>query len=113
MTGSLVPRGLPRDGHVPPFFLQYLGFSDTSARREYALVARLGETMREYTVWIEQAAFARGKAMRQDGPDICFQRLRRELELLGLAGNESIGLTDAELASYRDAHAPKRKLLGL
>jgi hypothetical protein len=89
--------------------LQYVGFADTLSRREYVLLARLGEETREYTVWIELAAFANRKALRQDGPDICYQKLKREL-VSPLVAAGSIGVTEGDLASYRDAHAPKARL---
>jgi hypothetical protein len=92
-----------------PLLLQYVGFEDTPSRRQYFLLARLGEETRQYTVWIELAAFAKRKALRQDGPDICYQKLRRDLSQ-SLAGTASIGITEAELACYREAHTPKGRL---
>jgi hypothetical protein len=89
--------------------LQYVGFADTPARREYVLLARLGDETRQYTVWIDQAAFASRQALRQDGPDICYQKLRRELAE-SLDGKDHIGVTEGDLASYREAHTPKGRI---
>src|SRR5262245_16206390 len=78
------PRRWPMSGIDPPnsttskrnhqalaIQLQYVGFEDTPSRREYVLLAHLGDETRQYTVWIDQAAFAKRQALRQDGPDIC------------------------------------------
>jgi hypothetical protein len=89
--------------------VQYVGFEDTTSRREYLLLARLGDETRSYKVWIEQAAFATKKALRQDGPDICYQKLRRELAEC-LVGQDSIGVTDGDLLRYREAHTPKARI---
>jgi hypothetical protein len=90
--------------------VQYIGFADTVSRREYMLLARLGEETREYTVWIELAAFTTRKALRQDGPDICYQKLKRELASTPPLAASRIGVTEGDLASYRDAHTPKARL---
>ena len=89
--------------------LQYVGFADTPSRREYVLLAKLGDETRQYTVCIDQAAFALRKALRQDGPDICYQKLRRELAS-ALVVTRSFAVTDGDLAGYRDAHSPKGRV---
>jgi hypothetical protein len=107
MSGTLSARATP--AYATQLHIQYVGFEDTPSRREYVLLARLGEETREYKVWIEQAAFTMRKALRQDGPDICYQKLRRELAE-ALVGTERIGVTEGDLASYREAHTPKGRL---
>src|SRR6185503_19930498 len=82
--------------------LQYRGFRNTPALREYLLAARLGDEERVYVVGIPHSAFAARRVSLQDGPDICFQRLRRELTT-GLPDLGPLAITDAELAEYRDA----------
>lgn len=85
--------------------IQYQGFQDAPGRREYALDAQRGDQRRRYTVWIEQAAFAARRALLQDGPDICYQKLLREIEASQLEGADCIGVTDGDLQAYREAHA--------
>ena len=99
------PAAAPRKAVAAPQ-VQYLGFQDTPERREYALRVQRGDDSRRYTVWIPHAAFARREALLQDGPDICFQKLQREL--MGGAPPESdcIAVTEADLAHYRETHAP-------
>ena len=70
------------------------------------LRAQAGSKAREYTVWIAHTAFAMRQALLQDGPDICYQKLRRELAESELSGVARVGVTDSDLAHYREAHAP-------
>jgi hypothetical protein len=111
MSGTVSPRALshPGSAFATQLLLQYVGFEDTPSRREYVLLARRGEETRQYTVWIELAAFAMRKALRQDGPDICYQKLRRELAE-ALVGANCIGVTEADLTGYREAHPVKGRL---
>jgi hypothetical protein len=103
-------HGRPGPALATQLQVQYIGFADTLSRREYVLLARVGEETREYTVWIELAAFTKRKALRQDGPDICYQKLKRELAGSPPLAASRIGVTEGDLASYRDAHAPKTRL---
>jgi hypothetical protein len=93
-----------------PLAIQYLGFQNNGGRREYLLQARRGEQVGRYTVWIELASFSKGQALLQDGPDICYQKLLRELGDSEVEGSDGIGVTEADLAAYRAAHTvPGRK----
>jgi hypothetical protein len=90
--------------------LEYVGFHNAPDRREYVLRARSGEDVWEHTVWIAYSAFAAGRALLQDGPDICYQKLRRELAQADVTTGACVGVTDADLASYRAAHpGPPRR----
>lgn len=85
--------------------LAYLGFRNAPGRREYLLRAQWGPEAREFTVWIAYNAFAMRQALLQDGPDICYQKLRRELAESVPSGVACVGVTESDLASYREAHA--------
>src|SRR5262245_50334999 len=86
--------------------LEYVGFYNAPTRREYRFRARSGSEEREYTIWIAHTAFAARHALLQDGPDICYQKLQRHMTELGLADWTDAGVTDSDLASYREAHGP-------
>ena len=106
---SLVPPKL-----IPPtvrhLSLEYLGFRNARERREFVLRARLGSASCNYTVWIANAAFATQKALLQDGPDICYQKLLRELADVELMDGQCVEVTESELREYRTAHqAPQRR----
>lgn len=90
--------------------VQYLGFQDAPGRREYAIGVRRGDRSHRYTLWIERAAFAERRALLQDGPDICYQKLLRALADPELLDAEPIGVTEGDLASYRETHTrPARR----
>jgi hypothetical protein len=92
--------------------VQYVGFENAPGRREYRLRAQVGGEVLTFTLSIALEAFAGKRALLQDGPDICYQKLVR-----ALAGGEDIrtgplAVTDADLASYRADHAaaPRRTI---
>jgi hypothetical protein len=89
--------------------IEYLGFRNGRERREYLFCARWGAESAEYTIWIAGAAFSGGHALFQDGPDICFQKLRRELEKAEPTSDHTIEVTRSELLEYRVAHAPPQR----
>jgi len=94
-----------------PVSLQYVGFENRGAVREYAFTLRgSGGTSTEYFVTIANAAFMAHRVRYQDGPDICSLRLHREFA----SGTDHptstrFSVTDTELAEYMDAHHPKPK----
>jgi hypothetical protein len=92
--------------------IQYLGFGNVNGRREYVLDVQRGKETRRYTVWIELAAFSRGQALLQDGPDICYQKLLRELADPEQHVSHGIEVTERDLAAYRESHAPPARRTG-
>lgn len=106
MPGSIPSRAAVRATAQPS--VQYVGFDDVPGRRNYHLVVQVGDTVRELTVWIARDAFTRRAAQVQDGPDICFQKILRELGgTSGLGDAATIGVTDGDLATYRQAREPQ------
>lgn len=92
------------------FVLQYVGFENRGAVREYAFTLRgSGGTSTEYFVTIANAAFAAHRVRYQDAPGICSLRLHRELAARDHPPSTRFSVTDAELAEYTNAHAPKPK----
>lgn len=87
-----------------PVTVRYLGFHDVPGRREYVLDAQRGNQTGRYTLWIEQSAFSSRHALLQDGPEICYQKLLRELSDAELQGSDGMAVTENDLASYREAH---------
>jgi hypothetical protein len=89
--------------------VQYVGFQVTSLIREYTFAVR--ETAAEplqYTLTIANEAFVSHRVRYQDAPQICSLRLRRELDAhANHPLTNSFCVTDAELATYHDAHVPK------
>ena len=92
-------------------FLQYVGFENTGAVREYTFSLRgSGGTSTEYFVTIANAAFVEHRVRYQDGPEICSLRLHREFaSRMDRPPSTRFSITDAELADYINARAPKPK----
>jgi hypothetical protein len=90
--------------------VKYVGFRDVEGRREYELHVQRGDETRRYTLWIGLAAFSRAHVLLQDGPDICYQKLVRELAGAEEGRPGHIAVTEHDLAAYREAHAaPARR----
>jgi len=91
--------------------LQYVGFESKGVVREYTftLLGAGGESS-EYFVTIANAAFVARRVRYQDAPEICSLRLHREFAARhGYPPSTRFSVTDAELADYMNAHAPKPK----
>lgn len=95
--------------------VQYIGFHNNEATRDYLLCIRHGDgRCDEFVVTIEQTAFLSGRARYQDGAEICFLKLSRALAAWVAAPDSGPlasrqGVTEADLLAYREAHAPKPK----
>ena len=91
--------------------LQYVGFETKGAVREYTFTLRgSGGGFSEYFVTIANAAFVAHRVRYQDAPEICSLRLHREFAArTDHPPSTHFSVTDAELAEYMNAHAPKPK----
>jgi hypothetical protein len=91
--------------------LQYVGFENIGAVREYTFTLRgPGGKSSEYFVTIANAAFVAHRVRYQDAPEICSLRLHREFAArTDHPPSTRFSITDAELAEYTNAHAPKSK----
>ena len=89
--------------------VQYVGFRTTSLVREYTFVVSEGSSdSLHYTLTIANEAFLSHRARYQDAPEICSLRLHHELDAhANHPPTTHFCVTDAELASYRDARLPK------
>jgi hypothetical protein len=89
--------------------VEYVGFRARETTREYTLrVKQAAGAIDDFTLAIANEAFITHRVRYQDGPDICFLKLQRELAALdGALPASYLNITDAELEEYRAAHAPK------
>jgi len=86
---------------------RYLGFEITSEGRVYALQVIREEEARTFRFLIRHAAFAARETRFQDAPDLCYQRLGRELSAdPDLPSESRFEVTREELLDYRIAHEP-------
>jgi len=89
--------------------VEYVGFRSSETTREYTLrVKQAAGVTDDFTLAIANEAFISHRVRYQDGPDICFLKLQRELAALdGALPASYLSITDADLEEYRAAHAPK------
>jgi len=89
--------------------VKYVGFHVDVLVREYRFAVQdPGKEDLNYTLTISNEAFVAHRVRYQDAAEICSQRLRRELDTYANhPPTNSFCITDAELATYQEAHAPK------
>ena len=111
---ALAVASAPKAERAPaksaPLAIQYLGFQNVGARRDYLLQVGRGEQAMRHVLSIDLAAFSSRLALLQDGPDICYQVLLRALAAPEQPVAAAIAVTEADLAAYRAAHTmPSRR----
>jgi hypothetical protein len=95
------------DRPPPKTTVEYVGFRNTDLRREFHLRTHAGPVSRDFVVGIRHESFTAGRARLQDGPEICYEKLRRELEASGdQPETNDFTVSDEELAAFRASHAP-------
>ena len=91
--------------------VQYVGFEAKALVREYRFIVRraLNETS-EFTLTIENEAFASRLVRYQDAPEICSLKLHRELAVFANQPPQThYRISEIDLDEYRASHAPKPK----
>lgn len=73
-------------------YIQYVGFNVAASSRIYNFDAIDTKETREFTVEVRSEAFRPARLKVQDGPDICFARLKQELQ-----GETQASRTEAHL----------------
>ena len=113
---SIPPETVPIKKVPPPrpLTIRYMGFECTSEGRTYRLRVDAGaDEPRLYTVSIPTAAFDTRRARFQDAPEMCLNRLQRELEAnAALPGGAKLLITTADLDLYKESQqrrSPDRK----
>ncbi len=61
-------------------YIQYVGFNVAASSRIYNFDVLNPKETREFTVQVQSEAFRPARLKLQDGPDICFARLKQELQ---------------------------------
>ena len=77
-------------------YIQYVGFSVAASSRIYNYDVLDTKEKREFTVQVQSEAFRPSGLNLQDGPDICFARLKR-----ALAGETQESRTEGHLSIRR------------
>ena len=97
--------------------VEYVGFRNTDTSRDYQLCVHYADGQRdEVVVAIPHEAFVSGRARYQDGAEICFLKLSRDV--VAWTASPDSGrpasrqeVTEADLTAYREGHAPKPRRL--
>jgi hypothetical protein len=99
------PDTVPPKKPAHPATVRYMGFQCTSEGRSYSLrVDGGGGEPRLVTVIIPNEAFSSRKARFQEGPELCFARLQRELGAnADLPDGLELVITTTELDEHREA----------
>lgn len=89
--------------------VEYVGFAAKETAREYTLrVKQPTGASDDFTLAISNQAFLERRVRYQDGPDLCFLKLQRELAAnVGTLPSSYLSVSDAEIEAYRTAHTPK------
>jgi hypothetical protein len=99
------PRAQHEGARVIKTSVEYVGFRNTADRREYLLRSHTGTEIRAYTIGIELDAFTRGQVRLQDGPEISYLKLQKELDASeSVLEQDDFTVSDVELLGYRTAH---------
>jgi len=91
--------------------LEYLGVAASEGERTYRMrLIDLSGKPHDFTLVIDGEAFRSQRVRFQDGPDICYQKMQRELlacEGTGALPSDRLYVTDGEIEDYRVSHAPR------
>src|SRR5256885_15225639 len=93
-------------------YIQYVGFNVAASSRIYNYDVLDTKEKREFTVQVQSEAFRPSGLKLQDGPSICFDRLKREL---GAETEESPAAADLSIRKrdvdeYLEQHYPRQLL---
>ena len=93
-------------------YIQYVGFNVAANSRIYNYDVLDTKEKREFTVQVESEAFRPSGLKLQDGPDICFARLK---QALGGETQESrteghLSIRKRDVAEYLEQHYPRQLL---
>jgi hypothetical protein len=89
--------------------VEYVGFTTKGAHRAYSLrIRRAAAEPEDFTVLIPTSAFLAKRVRYQDGPEICFLKLQKEMVAAnGTQPARELAVSDADLEEYKVAHSPK------
>jgi hypothetical protein len=93
-------------------YIQYVGFKVAGSSRIYNYDVLDTKEKREFTIQVQSEAFRPAGLRLEDGPSICFDRLKREL---GAETEESRAAADLSIAErdiddYLERHYPRQVL---
>ena len=101
---SPAPRRVPGPSPGHGVRVEYLDFADVGEHREFRFAVYSPDGSSELRLRIANAAFEAHRVRRQDGPDLCYQKLLREIAA-GVTEHADVStIADVDLLKYRDDH---------
>ena len=93
-------------------YIQYVGFNVADRSRIYNFDVIDTQEAREFTVEVQSEAFRLGCLKLQDGPDICFARLKQALdgETQESRTEGHLSIRKRDVAEYLEQHYPRQPL---
>ena len=93
-------------------YIQYVGFNVVASSRIYNYDVLDTKEKREFSVRVQSEAFRPSGLKLQDGPDICFDRLKRELgaETEKSRAEAELSIAERDIDEYLERHYPRQVL---
>jgi len=94
-------------------YIQYVGFNVAASSRIYSFhVVTTSEQAREFKVEIHSEAFRAARLKLQDGPAICFARLKQELqkETPEWPAGNNLSIEEHDIREYWERNHPRPPL---
>jgi hypothetical protein len=94
-------------------YIQYIGFDVAASSRIYNFhVIDTPDEVREFTVNVQSEAFRAARLKLQDGPAICFERLKQELqgETQQSRAENNLSIEERDIREYWERHHPRPPL---
>lgn len=90
-------------------YIQYVGFKLADSSRVYNFDVIDTAEAREFTVNVQSEAFRPAGLKLQDGPDICFGRLKQELqaETQEARAEAHLNIGEPDIREYLERHPPQ------
>ena len=94
-------------------YIQYVGCSVAASSRIYNYDVLDTKEKREFSVQVESEAFHPSGLRLQDGPDICFARLKQALEgeTQESRAEGHLSIRKRDVAEYLEQHYPRQLLV--
>ena len=94
-------------------YIQYVGCNVAGSSRIYNYDVLDTKEKREFSVRVQSEAFRPSGLKLQDGPSICFDRLKRELgaETEGSRANADLSIAERDIDEYLERQNPRKLLV--
>jgi hypothetical protein len=95
-------------------YIQYVGFKVEASSRTYNFDVISAKDPREFTVKVQSEAFRPTRLKVQDGPGICFERLKQELEgeTQGSPAEAQLCIGETDIRVYLERQPSPKKPFG-